>query len=185
MERYDYHEAVYNDVVDYICENIDFSDYDTIEDLADHLNDKLLICDSVTGNASGSYTFSSWEAQENICHNLDLLDKAVHEYGNAADLGRLLFKARKRVTSSFVVICSPALFLKRSKIWRMNSTRRTEAKMAKINEVVRGLLRYGHYITDETFDADGHSVRVRLIDCNGAIWYVSMLDGAVVTVAQV
>ena len=24
--------------------------------------------------------------------------------------------------------------------------------MAKINEVVRGLLRYGHYITDETFD---------------------------------
>lgn len=39
--------------------------------------------------------------------------------------------------------------------------------MAKINEVVRGLLRYGHYITDETFDADGHSVRVRLIDCNG------------------
>ena len=57
--------------------------------------------------------------------------------------------------------------------------------MAKINEVVRGLLSYGHYITDETFDADGHSVRVRLIDCDGAIWYVSMLDGAVVTVAQV
>nr|DAL72051.1 MAG TPA: hypothetical protein [Caudoviricetes sp.] len=57
--------------------------------------------------------------------------------------------------------------------------------MAKINEVVRGLLRYGHYITDETFDADGHSVRVRLIDCDGAIWYVSMLDGAVVTVTQV
>lgn len=57
--------------------------------------------------------------------------------------------------------------------------------MAKINEVVRGLLRYGHYITDETFDADGHSVRVRLIDCNGAIWYVSMLDGAVVTAAKV
>lgn len=39
MERYDYHEAVYNDVVDYIRENINFADYDTIEDLADHLND--------------------------------------------------------------------------------------------------------------------------------------------------
>lgn len=30
MERYDYHEAVYNDVVDYIRENINFADYDTI-----------------------------------------------------------------------------------------------------------------------------------------------------------
>lgn len=27
--------------------------------------------------------------------------------------------------------------------------------MAKINEVVRGLLRYGHYITDETFTRTG------------------------------
>lgn len=56
---------------------------------------------------------------------------------------------------------------------------------AMMNEVVRGLLRYGHYITDETFNADGHSVRVRLIECDVAIWYVSMLDGAVITAAQV
>lgn len=103
MERYDYHEAVYNDVVDYICEKIDFSDYDTIEDLADHLNDKLLICDSVTGNASGSYTFSSWEAQENICHNLDLLDKAVHEYGNAADLGEAIIQGAE--TCDVIIRC--------------------------------------------------------------------------------
>lgn len=54
-----------------------------------------------------------------------------------------------------------------------------------MNEVIRGLLRYGHYITDETFNADGHSVRVRLIDCDGAKWYVSMMDGAVITAAQV
>ena len=71
MERYDYHEAVYDDVVDYIRENIDFADYDTIEDLADHLNDELWISDSVTGNASGSYTFNAWLAEENVCHNLD------------------------------------------------------------------------------------------------------------------
>lgn len=50
---------------------------------------------------------------------------------------------------------------------------------------VRDVLHYGRYITDETIDADGHSVRVRLIDCDGAIWYVSMLDGAVITAAQV
>lgn len=54
-----------------------------------------------------------------------------------------------------------------------------------MSEVIRGLLRYGHYITDETFNADGHSVRVRLIDCDGARWYVSMLDGAIITAAQV
>lgn len=81
MERYDYHEAVYDDVVDYIRENIDFADYDTIEDLADHLNDELWICDSVTGNASGSYTFNAWRAEENVCHNLDLLGKALEEFG--------------------------------------------------------------------------------------------------------
>ena len=57
--------------------------------------------------------------------------------------------------------------------------------MAKINEVVRGLLRYGHYITDEAFNAGGHSVRVRLIECDGARWYVSMMDGVVITAAQV
>lgn len=81
MGRYDYHEAVYEDVVEYIRENIDFADYDTIEDLADHLNDELWICDSVTGNASGSYTFNAWRAEENVCHNLDLLGKALEEFG--------------------------------------------------------------------------------------------------------
>ena len=59
MERYDYHEAVYEDVCAYIRENINFADYDTVEDLADHLNDELWTCDSVTGNASGSYTFNA------------------------------------------------------------------------------------------------------------------------------
>ena len=65
----------------------------------------------------------------------------------------------------------------------MNTKRKTA--LAWIAQKVFGLLRYGHYITDETFNADGHSVRVRLIDCDGAIWYVSMLDGAVITAAQV
>lgn len=81
MERYDYHEAVYNAVVDYIRENINFADYDTIEDLADYLNDELWSHDSVTGNASGSYTFNTWKAEENLCHNLDLLGEALDEFG--------------------------------------------------------------------------------------------------------
>ena len=66
MERCDYHEAVYDDVVDYIRENINFADYDTVEDLADHLNNELWAHDSVTGNASGSYTCNAWQAEENV-----------------------------------------------------------------------------------------------------------------------
>jgi hypothetical protein len=36
----------------------------------------------VTGNASGSYTFNTYEAEENICHNLDLLEEALDEFGS-------------------------------------------------------------------------------------------------------
>lgn len=92
MERYDYHEAVYNDVVDYIRENVDFADYDTLDDLAEALNDDLWTCDSVTGNASGSYTFNTWQAEENLCHNLDLLDEVVQEFGGTDDLGDVIMR---------------------------------------------------------------------------------------------
>jgi hypothetical protein len=44
------------------------------------LNDRLFIEDSVTGNASGSYTFNAWQAEENLCHNLDLLGEAFSEF---------------------------------------------------------------------------------------------------------
>lgn len=75
--EYNYYEAVKDDVLEYISSNIDFNDFDSIEDLEEYLNDRLFIGDSVTGNASGSYTFSTYEAEENICHNLDLLDEAL------------------------------------------------------------------------------------------------------------
>ena len=35
----------------------------------------------VTGNGSGSYTFSAYEAEENLCHNWDLLEEACNEFG--------------------------------------------------------------------------------------------------------
>lgn len=31
----------------------------------------------VTGNGSGSYTCDAYEAEENLCHNLDLLKDAA------------------------------------------------------------------------------------------------------------
>jgi len=83
---YDYKEAVKNDVLDYINGEIDFAEFDTLEELEEHLNEVLFVHDSVTGNASGSYTFNSWEAEENICHNLDLLAEALEEFGGSLDI---------------------------------------------------------------------------------------------------
>ena len=71
---YNYYEAVRNDVLEWIEENVDFRDYDDIEELSEYLNDTLFNADSVTGNASGSYTFSTCEAWENLGDNLDLLE---------------------------------------------------------------------------------------------------------------
>lgn len=44
------------------------------------LYDDMFVSDSVTGNASGSYTFNRWEAEECLCHNLDLLASALEEF---------------------------------------------------------------------------------------------------------
>lgn len=80
MERYDYKANIINDIKDYIEENdidVNSDDFDY-----DMLYDDLFNEDSVTGNASGSYTFNTWMAEENICHNLDLLQDAFREFGN-------------------------------------------------------------------------------------------------------
>ena len=87
MERYDYRQAVKDDIRQYIDDNADMiegtlndcSDFDEFEQM---LNDILWLEDSVTGNASGSYTFSRWKAEENLCHNLDLLGEALSEFGS-------------------------------------------------------------------------------------------------------
>lgn len=85
MEKYNYYQAMRDDVMEYIKDNY------TSEELKEHLknkelfeerlNDELWVCDSVTGNASGSYTFSTYQAEENLCHNLDLLKEALEEFG--------------------------------------------------------------------------------------------------------
>jgi len=85
---YDYKEVVKEDVLDYIKTEIDFLDFETIEELEEKLNEDLFVCDGVTGNASGSYTFNTYEAEENLCHNLDLLTEACQEFGS--DVGELI-----------------------------------------------------------------------------------------------
>lgn len=78
MERYDYRAALYEDIQEYIKENhIDV----TCEDVADTLHDDLWTEDSVTGNASGSYFYNTWAAEEALCHNWDLIEEVVTEFG--------------------------------------------------------------------------------------------------------
>ena len=82
MDTYDYRESVKNDVLEYIDNEITLSDWAGRRDeLEEYLNETLWVTDSVTGNASGSYTFSRYKAEENLCHNMELLYDAVEEFG--------------------------------------------------------------------------------------------------------
>lgn len=80
MRKYDYEKSMYDDVVEWINEHILLADYEDPEELEEYLNDALWCEDSVTGNASGSYTFCAYTAEEYLCHNLDLLDEAAKEF---------------------------------------------------------------------------------------------------------
>lgn len=88
MEKYDYLANVIADVKEVVT-----SDYNYIEELKedreafeDKLNDELWTNDSVTGNGSGSYTFNTWQAEENLCHNFDILKTALDEFGSNIDI---------------------------------------------------------------------------------------------------
>lgn len=90
MRDYNYLETVTEDVREYVKNEIDFKNFEDIDELAEKLNDDLFTCDSVTGNASGSYTFNTYQAEENLCHNVDLLKEACDEFGS--DMGELVEK---------------------------------------------------------------------------------------------
>jgi hypothetical protein len=84
--KYNYLSAVKEDVLNYIqWEKIEVTS-DNREEIEQELYDTLFIEDSVTGNASGSYTFNRWQAEENICHNLNLLNEALEAFGG--DFGK-------------------------------------------------------------------------------------------------
>lgn len=80
MTKYNYMEAVKEDVKNYIDSEINFEDFDSLEELEEKLNDELWTEDSVTGNASGSYYCNSYKAEESITHNWGLLEEALDEF---------------------------------------------------------------------------------------------------------
>ena len=78
---YNYLEAMKQDVKEYIEENINVTDYETKEDLEEYLNDTLWTEDSVTGNASGSYTFNRATAKKYVDENKDFVNDMIEEFG--------------------------------------------------------------------------------------------------------
>lgn len=86
MRKYDYYEEVKSDVINYINENeISLTDFEDLEDMEESLNGTLWVVDSVTGNASGSYTFNRIQAREYVIENLDLLSEACDDFGIPAE----------------------------------------------------------------------------------------------------
>lgn len=89
MENYDYREAVREDVLTYIRDEVNLEEWrGNPEGLEEWLNDHLWTEDSVTGNASGSYYCNAWKAEEALCHNWDLLAEALDEFGGDTDILR-------------------------------------------------------------------------------------------------
>lgn len=83
FKLYTYREAVKEDVREYIrCEfgeNVEDT-FPTRDEMEEFLNDELWDTDSVTGNASGSYTCQRWLAQSYVQENgLNHLCAAVQE----------------------------------------------------------------------------------------------------------
>lgn len=84
MEKYDYYKNVREDINQRLNEWLDFdriNDYSDIDEVINAVYDDFFNSDSITGNGSGSYTFNSWAAEENLCHNMDLLKEALDELG--------------------------------------------------------------------------------------------------------
>lgn len=83
---YNYYDAVKQDVREWISENVNLELWTDKEDLAEYLNNALWTADSVTGNASGSYFFNTYEAEKALAGNWNLLREAREEFGDTRDV---------------------------------------------------------------------------------------------------
>ena len=82
MTKEDYNEELENDIKDAI--SIEFEESEIEEMSEDDFRNQIELLDlynrdDVTGNASGSYTFNAWEAEENICHMWDEIQDMIDE----------------------------------------------------------------------------------------------------------
>lgn len=93
---FNYNEAVKADVMEYITENYTAEELkEKLEDkesFSEELNDTLWIEDCVTGNGSGSYTFSRAAAKDYVTEDPDTVLEAVRELCCGMDAAELLQK---------------------------------------------------------------------------------------------
>ena len=73
---YNYYEELKNDIEEYLEDN----DITLTEDNFGEVEDDLWTEDSVTGNGSGSYTFSRQRAKENLEGNGDLVREMAVDF---------------------------------------------------------------------------------------------------------
>lgn len=86
---YDYHQAVLDDVIEAIWQEEPWKECNDRDELSDKLNDELWTVDSVTGNGSGSYTFSRAKAEEFLRGNAELIQEMASEFGmDDGEIGR-------------------------------------------------------------------------------------------------
>lgn len=88
---YDYMAAMRQDIKEYIKENKEALQGLTREEAEEKLYDDMWTADSVTGNASGSYTFSRARAKEYVLGNTDLLKEAYGEFGSKSQFAEHFF----------------------------------------------------------------------------------------------
>lgn len=79
----DYRTEVREAIESYVADNeyfINMADFDSAEEFEEWLNDTLWTEDSVTGNASGSFTFNSYEAKEKVFADMQTVTDALKEF---------------------------------------------------------------------------------------------------------
>ena len=76
-----YFNKVSEDVKEYIDNEVDLTEWKEDRDgLEEKLNDELWAFDSVTGNGSGSYTFSRCKAAEHVFDDMETVAEALEEF---------------------------------------------------------------------------------------------------------
>lgn len=80
-----YMEAVKKDIKQYIDFEVDLDQYEDMDAAYEALYDTLWLTDSVTGNASGSYTFSWEEARKCVMEDAETVTEALKEFGCDAE----------------------------------------------------------------------------------------------------
>lgn len=95
--KYDYRKEMYGDIEEYIEREFGVAILREMykEDAYEKLFDELWAYDGVTGNASGSYTFNAYQAEEYICHNMDLAVEAYVEFGYDSIPANEVFNAER------------------------------------------------------------------------------------------